>query len=102
MRKKTPWRLVTILLATVSSVAGADEFSDYVEACKSELGFSAIPQVSCKEIGFRGAPAAGPVFLSDDHVGHRAMNSDVDAGFACRGVQAPAGFPETAGRGGSL
>jgi Mucin-2 protein WxxW repeating region len=62
-------------------------FTKYVNTCKSELEFDAIPQFSCVDIGFRGAPREGGKFSnSNDFVAHRKINHFVDAVFACRWV----------------
>jgi len=83
-------RLITVTLALISFVAGADditEFTNYVQACKDGLGFDSIPQFSCDDIGFRGSdPSGGPFANSNDLVAHRVVNESVDALFACRWV----------------
>src|SRR3954468_1796894 len=100
--KKMTGRLIAVLLGLVSLAADADEFSDYLDACKSELEFDAIPQFNCNEVRFRPPPPqdkfAGPFVLSEDHVAHRAINANVDAVFACRWINDVA-VPENAASG---
>jgi mucin-like protein/ricin-type beta-trefoil lectin protein len=100
--KKMTGRLVAVVLGLVSLGANADEFSDYLDACKSELNFDKIPQFSCSDVLFRPPPPqdkfAGPFVLSDDHVAHRAINNEVDAVFACRWVNEVT-VPESAASG---
>src|SRR4051812_23926597 len=100
--QKMTGRLIAVLLGLVSLAANADEFSEYLDACKNDLEFSSIPQFSCSDVLFRPPPPqdkfAGPFILSDDHVAHRAINAEVDAVFACRWVNQVT-VPESAASG---
>lgn len=83
--------IVTFFLGMYTLSAHADAFSDYVNACKKDLGISKIPQFGCKDINFRhpeNVPDQGLDFSqSNDYVAHRVINDSVDAVFACRWVE---------------
>lgn len=74
--------------ALAPSVFGAETFSRYVAACKSELGIESVPQFSCKDTQFRTRTDVEYLGLdfsqSTDFVAHRQINDAVDAVFACR------------------
>jgi Mucin-2 protein WxxW repeating region len=59
-------------------------FTKYVNTCKSELEFDAIPQFPCIETLFRFTPGTGPFLNTRDFVAHRKINTFVDVVFACR------------------
>jgi Mucin-2 protein WxxW repeating region/Ricin-type beta-trefoil lectin domain-like len=79
-------RLIATLLAilffthTYVSAQSVEELDDYVATCKTELGFTSIPQLDCND-GFLFLGNSSPI---NDYVGHHAVNNDVDAVFACR------------------
>lgn len=78
-----------ILLSSYAPLASAETFAEYVQACKSGLGISSIPQFSCKVDNFRlpGGVDGGLDFSeTNDFVAHRRINNSVDAVFACRWV----------------
>jgi hypothetical protein len=81
----------SLFLSSYALCVGAETLSDYVSACKSQLGFNSIPQFTCKSENFRH-PANGldgglDFSQSSDWVGHRRINDSVDAVFACRWVE---------------
>lgn len=83
--------IITSFLLLASSMTSAETLSDYVKACKEQLGFDSIPQFSCKSVNFR-QPFSGTYLgldfsESSDFVAHRKVNNSVDALFACRWVE---------------
>lgn len=88
-------RLIAVTVALISFVAGADEFTDYVKACKDGLGIDSIPQYSCFDVSFRD-PTGGFFVNTNDFVAHRTINDNVDTLFACRWV-APGGVSAASG-----
>ena len=82
--------LIIVIAFTFPSISLAETFSDYMNACRNQLGFSSIPRFSCKGENFR-QPFSGEYLglnfsESNDFVGHKRVNSSVDAVFACRWV----------------
>lgn len=78
------FRLIAIALTLISVIATADELTDYVQKCESELGFVAndVPSLDCNDglafdIELQGSPI-------NDFTGHAAINSQVDLVFSCR------------------
>jgi len=75
-----------VCMLGVPCISQAGSFSDYIYACKRELGFDSIPQMDCRSVNFR-TPVPNTKFdQSNDWVAHRRINDSVDAVFACRWV----------------
>lgn len=83
MREKIffAFSLASLLFSSPASIA--ETLEEYVAACKAELGFTQAEDFNCNDgERFYGGPNFnGP---QNDFVGHRAVNSNVDAIFACR------------------
>lgn len=81
---------LALVLGLLSSPAHAETFDQYVQACKDQLGFTDIPQFSCKGTQFRFATDVDYLGLdfseSDDFVAHRRITGNIEAVFACRWV----------------
>ncbi len=76
--------LAGTLLALASVTAGADELSDYVRNCATELNFTPSevpPALNCNNGLVFNTGFNTPI---NDVVGHARINSSVDLVFACR------------------
>src|SRR6187401_3406318 len=75
--------ILAVSLAIVSLSSHAETFAQYLATCKSELKFTALPDMHCANGALFDARQAQVV---NDFIGHaRALdNDDVDVVFACR------------------
>jgi len=81
--RKNLLSILAVWVAGCSLAAHGETLAQYVAACKSELGFTTIPDLDC----YKGALFDPSVMtVINDYVGHaRATdNDDVDVVFACR------------------
>ena len=82
--------VVGLVLSFLSWPARAETFDQYVQACKDQLGFTSVPQFSCRDTQFRFRTDVEYLGLnfneSDDFVAHRRITGNIEAVFACRWV----------------
>jgi hypothetical protein len=81
--RKFVFRYLFLLFAILPINSYAETLKEYVETCKSELGFSKLPTMVCEKDGllFQSILPHGPIH---DFVGYKRINDVVDYTFACR------------------
>lgn len=88
-------RLISVSLLVLSIQSHAETLIQYVNSCKSELGFTNIPNnLNCYNgILFDRGGGKDPI---RDYVGYAKINDTVDLAFACRWLGGSIDAPSTA------
>jgi hypothetical protein len=75
-------RIISVFALFFSIQTYSETLSQYVNSCKSELGFTSIPDLNCYDgILFDRGSGKDPI---QDYVGYAKINDQVDLAFACR------------------
>lgn len=89
---RTLYPILAVLLAIIALHASAETLTQYVTACKQQVGFTTLPNnLNCSGNGQLFAIANDPSDpesspATNDYVGHVRINDTVDLVFACRWV----------------